>query len=119
MKIVCKLPEGSEYRVVRTNDTRVYDDSGQPIGYVQKIKWEASVEDPVPKCTIEVVNANIEVDVDEDCVEVTKFGPRMRRYDEMTTEGRRQALYWEAKQRYLQAQKIKDLEKQLAEANSE
>lgn len=45
-----------------TVGTRVTDiDTGEPLGYIQKITWQVSVEDPVATCTVVIAKMPIEL----------------------------------------------------------
>lgn len=38
--------------------------TNQPVGYVQKITWSVSTEDQLPRCTIELLGVELDVEVD-------------------------------------------------------
>lgn len=38
--------------------------TNQPVGYVQKITWSVDTEDQLPRCTIELLGVELDVEVD-------------------------------------------------------
>ncbi len=45
--------------------TKLVNAAGDPVGFVQKITWSVSVDDQLPKCTIELVGVGMDVLIDE------------------------------------------------------
>lgn len=54
-----RLEIKSDGTTVGTQITNV--ETGEKLGYVQKITWEVSVEDPVATCTIVIAKMPVEV----------------------------------------------------------
>lgn len=69
----------AKFKIVSTienNQTLLIDtDTGNTVGLVQKIDWSVSVNDPYPKCVIEMygVDMDVELNANTEIVPVQKF----------------------------------------------
>lgn len=103
-------PDGSGNTQMRTH-TKVTDmETGQVIGGLQKATFTFSATDVFPKATLEMFNFEVDAENIDAEVRITSYGKDMKDIDEMSMKEIKEALRWEAQQRYLLQRKVRSLE---------
>jgi hypothetical protein len=110
-------PDSPDGQTVLNTQTRVYDqESGLPIGGIQKVDITFNSQDFFPRASLEVINFETEmVDVDVGNIEVVGYGPGFMKPQEMNHDELIEALKFEGVERWKQNQKLKALKKELRE----
>ena len=112
-----RLPGAPDEQTVPTTRTLVYDqESGLPIGGIQKIDITFSAQDFFPRATLEVINFESEMsDVEVSEINVSGYGPKFMKLDEMNKDELIEALKFEGVERWKQNRKLYTLRKELDE----
>jgi len=103
-------PEGHEGPLLSTT-AKVYDaETNEPISGIQKVSFELSATDWVPRAKIEVFDFTSHIEEVEAEVHMVNFGKDRRDMDDMSLSEIKNALRWEGQQRYLSQKRILHLE---------
>lgn len=102
MKLKIKFVEETTDQMPTTYRCKIFDkENGMLLGGVTKFDLHMSVDDVLPKATLEIINFQVEMENVEGNVEISLFGPYFKSIEEMSHEELIEALKYEAKGRYL------------------
>ena len=91
-------------------ETLIYDEeTGSLLGGVQKATLVFSATSPYPKAKLEVLNWSMLAEGIDADIEMAGYGPYCRDIDDMSVKDLKEALQWEAKQRYFTLKELNAL----------